>query len=54
MGHTRSGGLSSTGSTAVLAADASDTVGGASGSSVPEGVEHKGVPRVAGIFLVVQ
>jgi len=52
-GHTRSGGLSSNASEAVFAAEASDKVGGESGSRVPEGEEHKPLLRIADILVIV-
>lgn len=52
IGHTRSGGFCSKISEADVVADARDMAGGDSGSIVPDGVEHRGEARFAGILGV--
>lgn len=51
IGHTRSGGFCSKASDADVVADARDIAGGDRGRRVPDGVEHKGEPRVAGMLI---
>ena len=53
IGHTRSGGFCSKASEAEVVADARDMAGGDSGSIVPDGVEHRGEARFAGILSEV-